>query len=152
VLGMAVGILMTSTPPSDELPPGFTGRHSVGGLDGEGQGLPIVGWNTSYGDYRPAHFFGLHALQALIVIAAIGRRRGWTTSRLRRVIRSVTIVFGAGTVFLTAQALASRPVTDGSSWILVVASAVLVCAAFIGGNQRSERNCTTQPFASPGPA
>jgi hypothetical protein len=131
VLGMAVGIVMTSMPPSDDLPKGIVGAHSIGGLDGSGNGLPIVGWNTTFGDFRPAHFLGLHALQALIVIAAVGRRRGWTTDRLQRVLRAVTIVLGVGTVLLTVQALASTPITDRSSLILLLFGALAIGVAGI---------------------
>jgi hypothetical protein len=129
LLGMVVGIVMTSMPPTAATPPNTVGAHSVGGLDGSGESLAIVGWSTSHGDLRPGHFIGLHALQALIIVAAFGRRRGWTTLRLRRVIKAVTIAFGGATVFLAVQALASTPIVDRSTWILVA-----ICGALVGSS------------------
>jgi hypothetical protein len=87
IVGAFTGPLMTR-PTSGQLADARAGHmttagaHTVGGDDG-GPGVPVTGWSREHGDLRVPHFIGLHAMQALLIIA-IGLRR-WTTSEAIRV-------------------------------------------------------------------
>ncbi|SEV97047.1 hypothetical protein [Natrinema salifodinae] len=67
---------------------------------GTGYTLPVVGW-TLVGDFRVAHFVGLHALQVLPLagyLAAIAEQRGQITDP-KRLVRLVGCIYG-GTLFV----------------------------------------------------
>jgi hypothetical protein len=88
------------------------GSHSVGGIDG-GPGLPLTGWSLEHGDLRVPHFIGLHALQALAIVAlALRRWRGAETVRVR-----VMLAAAAGYAFVFAlllmQALRGQSIVRG---------------------------------------
>lgn len=77
--------------------------HSIG--DPGNRAIPFLGWSLSAGDLRVAHFIGMHALQILPLIVALG----W---------RSVSGVFAVSFVYLLLaafvwwQALNGKPITQ----------------------------------------
>ena len=80
VLGSATGGLMTM-PTTQQLAHvretgsmPLSGAHTVGAPDG-GPGIPGTAWSIDHGDIRVPHFFGLHAMQALPLLALALRRR-----------------------------------------------------------------------------
>jgi hypothetical protein len=102
------------------------GAHSVGVVDG-GPGLPFLGWSTEGGDLRPAHFFGLHAIQVLAIIGGMMTWRRWPWLRGgHRVALVWTAALGyAGFVaLLTWQALAAEPFTAPGPLTLVALAAL----------------------------
>ena len=116
--GMAVAFLMTSPSPEQlETYTGVVGAHAVGVADG-GPGLPLLGWSTTGGDLRVPHFVGMHALQALPLLALgleLASRR-FPALRAPRTRSRVVALAAAGhaalLVTLTLQALAGSPVTE----------------------------------------
>jgi hypothetical protein len=112
VLGAATGGLMT-VPTSTQLAEAratdhmaVSGSHTVGAPDG-GPGIPGTGWSTEHGDLRVPHFFGLHAMQILPLIAWL-----WKPKRVRAMIAAGG-VYALLFVLTLAQALAGRPILGG---------------------------------------
>ena len=105
VAALAIGLLLTFL-----LGGGLGGYmsaqpgHSVGAHGGN---LPLFGWNRSGGDLRVAHFLGIHAEQAIPLLAALvaGRsvRARWTA------LAAGTLAYVALTLAVFAQAVAGRP-------------------------------------------
>ena len=99
--------------------PGFlmvaNNAHSFPGPDG-GAGLPFVNWTVEKGDVRTAHFFGMHAMQALPILGFLldrtlgsNRASDWIPSA-RNVVMSAGILWFVVTAALLTIALAGRPI------------------------------------------
>jgi hypothetical protein len=67
-LALRAGLWLLLLTPVSGFAMGGRMRHSIGGVDG-GPGLRLVNWSTEHGDLRVAHFFALHALQLLPLVA-----------------------------------------------------------------------------------
>ena len=86
-----------------------SGAHTVGAADG-GPGLPGTGWSTTHGDLRVPHFLGLHALQALPVVALLTSRRKLPEAVGVRLIKIAGASYAGLFVILLSQALRGQPV------------------------------------------
>ncbi|WP_433791396.1 hypothetical protein [Actinoplanes sp. CA-252034] len=129
LLGMAIAFLMTSQVTDS----GLIGAHSVGVPDG-GPSMPVTGWSTTGGDLRISHFVGLHALQALPLLA-YGLAR-WT--RLADTVRARLVLIGGSAyavlvILLTWQALRAQPLLqpDGLTLAAFAALAAVTGAASV---------------------
>jgi hypothetical protein len=98
----------------------IAGAHTVGAPDG-GPGLPGTGWSTEHGDLRIPHFIGLHAMQALPLMAFLLRRR--RVPDLVRVRLTLTAAAGHAGLFgiLLSQALRGQSLLapDGLTLLLL---------------------------------
>ena len=141
-VGMLVAFLMTSRPTPAQAAtlaagqaPAHFGAHSVGVEDG-GPGLPFLGWSTTGGDLRVAHFVGLHGLQVLPLLGLLLGALGWLNARQR-----LGLVWTAGLgylgliLLLTWQALRGQPLLapDGLTLAALgaLAGAVIVASAVV---------------------
>ncbi|MFJ2085667.1 hypothetical protein ACIOBK_24295 [Micromonospora chokoriensis] len=133
LLGMLAAVPM-ALPAQDPGIEGISGAHSVGVADG-GAGLPVVGWSTTGGDLRIGHFVGLHALQALPILAILLSR--FATRLDERTRARLVVVAGAAygvlTVLLTWQALRGQPLLRPDAVTLVAVAALVVTTATATG-------------------
>ncbi|GAA2603571.1 hypothetical protein [Paractinoplanes durhamensis] len=106
------------------------GAHSVGVPDG-GPGLPLTGWSTTGGDLRIGHFVGLHALQALPLLALLLNRFPASLDvRTRvRLLRIAGTAYGVLVTLLTWQALRAEPLLKPGGLTLTAVAALFAAAA-----------------------
>jgi hypothetical protein len=78
--------------------------HSVGLESGR---VALFGWNRSGGDLRIAHFLGIHAEQAIPVLAAL--LAGFAAPQRRSLLVAGTGLYVLLTLGIFAQAVAGRP-------------------------------------------
>jgi hypothetical protein len=159
LLGMAAAFLMTG-PTGAQIAAASTtgmdtvGAHAVGVPDG-GPGLPLVGWSTTGGDLRIGHFVGLHALQALpllalalaVLAARVPALRPETTRA--RLVAVAGAAWAALTVGLVWQALRGQPLLAPDATTLLALAVGLVATA--AGVVLVLRSSTPAPIATPEP-
>jgi hypothetical protein len=114
----------------------ISGAHTVGAVDG-GPGLPGTGWSVEHGDLRVAHFIGLHAFQALPLMALLIRRRGWPAVAQARAIIVAALSYAMLFCLLLWQALRGQSLispdavtlTAVATWAILTLVATLAARA-----------------------
>ncbi|MEV4495379.1 hypothetical protein AB0J84_06715 [Micromonospora arborensis] len=134
LLGMLAAVPMV-LPMQESGIDGISGAHAVGVVDG-GPGLPLLGWSTTGGDLRIGHFVGLHALQALPILAILLSR--YLGMRLDERTRARLVVvagaaYGVLTVLLTWQALRGQPLLRPDGLTMAAVAALVVATATTTG-------------------
>ena len=134
LLGMGLAFLMTG-PTVAQLNDfqGIAGAHAVGVADG-GPGLPLLGWSTIGGDLRIPHFIGMHALQALPLLALaleLGARRAPVLRDA--LVRRGLVLTGAGAYLamvglVTLQALRGQSIVAPDALTLSLGAAIAAAA------------------------
>jgi hypothetical protein len=107
----------------------IAGAHTVGAPDG-GPGLPGTGWSTAHGDIRVPHFVGLHAMQALPLLALWLRRRVTPVATRRRLIWIAAAGYVSLFGLLLWQALHGEPLL-GPAPITAAAFAIWTLAMLV---------------------
>jgi hypothetical protein len=120
------------------------GAHTVGGPDG-GPGLPVTGWSRQHGDLRVPHFIGLHAIQALALIAmALGRWRRPEAVRVKALVAAAAS-YASLFVLLLWQALRGYSLiapdaTAATAIVIWAALTMFVLGTFAVGARHSSRH------------
>ncbi|HUR02053.1 MAG TPA: hypothetical protein VM347_05915 [Nonomuraea sp.] len=141
LVGMGLAELMNLPTPDQQRvldqggTPAVIGGHSVGVPDG-GPGMPITDWSTTGGDLRIPHFVGMHALQALpllaILLGVLARRVALLRdAKVRIGLIQVGAAAYAGLVGLvTWQALRGQPLVHPDALTLAALALLLGTTAW----------------------
>jgi hypothetical protein len=138
-----LGLVVTLVGPLEGFAMVALNGHAVGVPDG-GPGLPLVGWSTTGGDLRIAHFVGMHALQGLPLLAAALAAVGRLDENTRvRLVRIAAVAWTGLVVLLTWQALHAQPLLAPDAVTLAaLATLVAVTGAATVGTLAAARRTT----------
>jgi hypothetical protein len=142
IAGASTGGLMTQ-PTTEQLAAARAGErittagaHTVGAPDG-GPGLPLTGWSTEHGDIRVAHFVGLHALQALPIVALLlARRRVNDVTRVRLTIAAAASYAGLFGILLSGALRGQSVLVPDALTVTLLGAWLLMTIAGVGAAAR----------------
>lgn len=120
-----------------------SGSHTVGAPDG-GRGMAVTGWSREHGDLRVPHFFGLHALQVLPLLA-LGLRRTRVSAAKR-----VRLVVALGASYATFVGILFWQAVHGRAFIAPDVGTLMALGAWAFGTGLVVwRSLITRASASP---
>lgn len=136
------GGLMLHVTPEEKLeqPRLHFGAHTVGAPDG-GPGLPVTNWSRVHGDLRIPHFFGLHAMQVIPLIALFLFRLPFVAEEQRtQLVLVASALYFALYIILMRQALLGEALFSPSpSILLLVGTSLFVALLSVGAILRPKR-------------
>ena len=129
------------------------GAHTVGAPDG-GPGLPLLGWSTTHGDLRIAHFVGLHGLQVipLLGLFLMLRREEWLTERHKLLLVGIgatgylSLVALLAWQALRAQSIIAPDALTIMSFVLIVTTTLIATVAVVLQARSRDNGMTTVPY------
>lgn len=136
-IGMGLGYMIVGSqvtgeartvPDAQGNPVSMMGQHGIGAPDGSG--MPLTNWSIDGGDMRVPHFFGMHAIQLLLITVALlsflAARVVWLRSERVRAQLVLTLAAGYGgfVTLLTWQALRGQSLVYPDSITLTALGAL----------------------------
>ncbi|GAA2653860.1 hypothetical protein GCM10010425_79770 [Streptomyces spororaveus] len=130
--------------------------HGIG--DPDGHGMPLTNWSVTGGDFRVPHFFALHGIQVLLLIAALlaalAAERVWLRDETvrARLVGSAALGYTGLVAVVTWQAWRGQSlIHPDTATLLALAAVVLLTwgttARVIVTAQRTTAQRTTVPPA-----
>ncbi|MFI8103223.1 hypothetical protein [Streptomyces sp. NPDC086023] len=107
--------------------------HGIG--DPDGHGMPLTNWSLTGGDFRVPHFFALHGIQVLLVVAAVlaalAVTRPWLRAeRVRaRLVGRAALGYAGLVAVVTWQAGRGQSLAHPDAATLTALAAVLLVTA-----------------------
>ncbi|MFB7868067.1 hypothetical protein [Streptomyces sp. NPDC056069] len=107
--------------------------HGIG--DPDGNGMPLTHWSVTGGDFRVPHFFALHGIQVLLVLAAVvaalAARHAWLRSERvqARLVGSAAVGYSGLVAVVAWQAGRGQSFAHPDAATVAALAAVLVVTA-----------------------